>query len=1512
MIYLTNGNMPLNAAYADEIVQEENSTYQLSFRFPTSDPLWEKLKEETFLTADDLHGEQDFVIFEVEKKHGYIQVYANQVFTLLNNYVVNPISLDRQTGSTALSRFAGSITRDNPFSFFSDIEDRHTFNIVSKNAMEAFAKDKHSIICQWGGDLVRQGYQVRLLKNGGSENESLFMYKKNLSSYQHKTSTKSLKTRITFIATVKGEGEKAPDRTFTVTIDSPLINKYSQIYEDVIEVNDQDVKDEVSLRKYGEQYYRTSLCDMMEDSLEIEVVGQSDVPVQMFDVVSIFHERYNLDVRKKITKYTYSPMAKKLKSIGFGQFQSGLANAIGNAVSDAVKGEAQQLQGNFERQLARELKNANLAFDRRKEELVSQFTDDVNAIKAKAEEVKRELSDNIDQRFSSFNNGPLQEVKRRAEEALRNAGASSVLAQEAKRIGLDSIAKLEEFKSQATSAQMTLSSDLDALANEVLSKQEQIKDEVDEQVKALIQTKNELAGVKSAQSTYEETTTRRLAELTNLANGKASKSELTQTAEELASKLASVQASGRNLFLNSLFKQDISKTGIWTTSTYEATIDSTDKYLGYNALKIVGQNPSGRDSGNPKITYPAFGQFGKNVPGSMTNQDVTISFYAKASKNGIMLRSRLGNIGYKSGNVILSTEIKRYVIHIPKGWTNESKFTTNEWLFNFNQEGTVWIWMPKFEISDVDTSYSEAPEDIEGQISTVESNFRQRADALDAGVRSLTEGLRTKADISSLNVTAENIRQSVKSLETSTQNKLDQKLSMTEFEVRAGSIRQEILNATNDKADKTLVMAEAGKLREEFSNLRVGGRNLLRGSKGPFMPDKKPSTFDNNVLYADQTSIYMEQGQEYIISAKTDGVFSSIHYNAESDNVVLWIVEKNYRSYRVVSDANTGTSGTKFVWDKPTGIYHLRVNTYHKEATKSVWDVKIEKGNVATDWSPAPEDTDGLITEVKATFERTAQSLRTDLSAIQEYVNKDGQRQDSLQRYTREESARQASAVRELVARDYVGKSTYQEDVRGLERRFEAITNPQNGSIATQIANYKNSVDGRFVDITSLIAGKANQTDFQRVKETSQLYERILGSTDNGIANNIARMAMTNQLFQVEVSKNEGLKTVQRQLAGSWGVHNKNSVNEIIAGFNLAGRDAGIKAETIRLEGKTLLDELTAIQGYFKRLFVGEGTFATLNTDILRANSITADKLVFNEALANRLVSNEIITSKLVASRAFVNALNAVTIDASQIVTGTLKGDRIYGGTIRGANIYGGTLTGHTKIQLGSYGSFDTVNGGLQINVPRDYNAKDGLGVQFIGSYGRGENVPYGLFIYKDSDFTVGGTVETSNEFLLTVEGYINANGIGWMKTGKGSVNGQTTATIGLWNSENVSLDFGGSGNDIYYSYNGTAYSLWSVVKQHFSDRRLKENIVDCNHKALDYIQHFQFKEYDWKKQEDRPQQAHTKIGLIAQDVQEIDPTLVYENGDTLNLDNLRLTTIALKAIQELSQRIEALERKLA
>ncbi|VMX23804.1 PblB [Streptococcus pneumoniae] len=1196
-------------------------------------------------------------------------------------------------------------------------------------------------------------------------------------------------------------------------------------------------------------------------------------------------------------------------------------------------------QDGFEAKIQAQIEAADKDFDQKVDKIKKDFNDQVELTKARAEEVKRELSDTINQRFNSFDNGPLKETKRKAEEALRNAGASTLLAQEAKRIGLDSVARLEAFKSQTTSAQTALSGDLDALkrtiANDIRPKQAQAEAEIAKQVEALSRTKNELAGVKSAQATYEETTTRRLSELTNLANGKASKSELTQTAEELASKIASVQvggrnyirgtkrmmlarglwasgtfrpsgtgtaktidvsdspvtgfdkairltssnardqigiaqdgfyisqgtytmscwvkgrrgqkvklqtywqvhdnsgispiftlkdenwtklsftsaknragvasigyvylvnaevgeyldvlapqledgslatsskeapediegqistvestfkqransleagvnrlteglrtkvdisalnvtaenirqsvksletdtqnklnqklsqaefevragsirqeilnatkdkaskseltqtaeelasriasvqASGRNLFLNSLFKQDISKTGIWTTSTYTATIDSESKYLGHKALKIIGLNPSGRDGGNPKVTYPALGQFGKVIPGSTTNQDVTISFYAKANKNGIMLRSRLGNIGYKTGNVTLSTEIKRYVVHIPKGWTNESKQTTNEWLFNFNQEGTIWIWMPKFEISDVDTSYSEAPEDIEGQISTVESNFKQRADSLEAGVSRLTEGLRTKADISALNVTAENIRQSVKTLETDTQNKLNQKLSQAEFEVRAGSIRQEILNATKDKADKTLVVSEAGKLREEFSKMKVGGRNLWIKSKTVGAVIEK---LPENHVTGQKECYRLENNSTLTFNLEPDfssRLYQKVTFSAwiKYENVVqgrnFWNVFNCFKHYLFRKNSETGVqSGPDYAtlgmykgsadWKYITFTYDYSEKTnfdqlktslrFNLEGATSgtawVTGIKVEIGSVATDWSPAPEDADGLITEAKATFERTAQGLRTDLSAIQEYVNKDGQRQEALQRYTREESARQATAVRELVNRDFVGKATYQEDVKGINQRIEAVKTSANKDIASQIASYRQSVDGKFTDISSQIttykqdvggqisglsnrltsseqgtttqisnlsnrinsnkqgtdnqisnlktqvatnkdnaerqmgrisdqvsANKANAdsqfanvtnqlvrkvetTDFQRVKETSKLYERILGNTENGIADKVARMALTNQLFQVEVAKNasngQNLLKGTKDFSGGW------------------------------------------------------------------------------------------------------------------------------------------------------------------------------------------------------------------------------------------------------------------------------------------------------------------------------------------------------------------------------------------
>ena len=146
---------------------------------------------------------------------------------------------------------------------------------------------------------------------------------------------------------------------------------------------------------------------------------------------------------------------------------------------------------------------------------------------------------------------------------------------------------------------------------------------------------------------------------------------------------------------------------------------------------------------------------------------------------------------------------------------------------------------------------------------------------------------------------------------------------------------------------------------------------------------------------------------------------------------------------------------------------------------------------------------------------QTTDGIKTKIGEITSFIDKDGQRQEELKRYAKEETVKQTNTIRETLSQDFVAKSTFIENVEGTRQRFEALTRDNEA----KFAEYKQGIDGRITDIASQIAGKVNEVDFQRVRETSQLYERILGTDDSNVSNNIARMALTSELFNVEVGK---------------------------------------------------------------------------------------------------------------------------------------------------------------------------------------------------------------------------------------------------------------------------------------------------------------------------------------------------------------------------------------------------------
>ena len=596
--------------------------------------------------------------------------------------------------------------------------------------------------------------------------------------------------------------------------------------------------------------------------------------------------------------------------------------------------------------------------------------------------------------------------------------------------------------------------------------------------------------------------------------------------------------------------------------------------------------------------------------------------------------------------------------------------------------------------------------------------------------------------------------------------------------------------------------------------------------------------------------------------------------------------------------------------------------------------------------------------------------------------------------------------------------------------------------VTQKLAEYKETVDGRFATISTQISGKADQSDFQRVKETSQLYERILGTTEQGVADNASRLVMSSQIFQTEVKKitessynlvfdptnfskwgkkqaeanvievqagtkllritnagntnvvyhgfalplttssfSQGEKLSYRmevwvdvlpdaplgielwasdgglasdsvtftktgtqiitgtmtvsksstkgrefpleiwlmkngtvaigkvslvrgetppqdfkddtsaqdlvtqtkvsQLSDSYAIQTLTNAGAIASQINLNSNNILIEAAKIRLKGRTLLDEITAIDGYFKRLFVGDARIGTLNTDIIRSNSIAADKLIFDTALAKKLVASDVFTDTLAAKTAFINKLRSVVVSAT-----LLEG---YKGKIGGFQI--GThdkdpstfwLTGSNSFRVGmSDGGWKANQSCLWVNWGNDWN-KAGDNAWFVANSGE-MHCKNTAHFWKTP--VIHGNLRVGGNIF-----YVNDED----KTG------------GYWMYSPAFKKLDKSKGYLYFYGFNEEQTDWIPLNKEISDRRYKSNIEDSKVSALEVIE--QLKTYSYRKEYDGKIED-ISCGIMAQDVQKYAPEAFYENPDgAYSYRTFELVPYLIKAIQELNQKIERLE----
>ena len=452
---------PLHEATSAIVKETMNGDFILTVKYPISDTgIYKQIKEDMLIKCPTpVLGPQLFRIKKPVEENDYLEITAYHITDDIMQRSVKPVQVTNQTCSIALSQMVQNAKTDlGDFSFTSDIQDRRTFNMSeTENIYSVLLDGKHSIVGTWEGELVRDNFSLTVKKNRGENRGVVITTHKNLKSYQRSKNSQNVITRIHARSTFKPEGSEN-ETTIKVTVDSPLINSYPYINEREYENN--NLKSVEDLKKWAQAKFTNEGIDKVSDSIKLEAYELDGQVVHLGDTVNLKSLKHNVDIFKKAIAYEYDGLKEEYLSLEFDDKPSfggsGVSNGLSN-VANTILGATYSAQ---EFALERAARNADLAFEHQSNQLKKEVEDGIELIKAKSEENKRALSDEINRKFHDFSPEGFEEAKSKAEEALKKAGASADLVEQVKGVADTTRQNFDTFKAQVFS-NFALNSEVD-------------------------------------------------------------------------------------------------------------------------------------------------------------------------------------------------------------------------------------------------------------------------------------------------------------------------------------------------------------------------------------------------------------------------------------------------------------------------------------------------------------------------------------------------------------------------------------------------------------------------------------------------------------------------------------------------------------------------------------------------------------------------------------------------------------------------------------------------------------------------------------------------------------------------------------------------------------------------------------------------------------------------------------------------------------------------------------------
>ena len=876
------------------------------------------------------------------------------------------------------------------------------------------------------------------------------------------------------------------------------------------------------------------------------------------------------------------------------------------------------------------------------------------------------------------------------------------------------------------------------------------------------------------------------------------------------------------------------------------------------------------------------------------NEVLTWSVDVKASKNISFNNVGQETNGFK-GRVDITTQWQRISHTFTNKYTQHYAFVFYQMIGTCSPGDKVYVRLPKLEIGNVATDWTPSPEDNNAFVKNTEfsNKFNENARGITNQLTALEnyknqDGARVaNMQIWVQNNTANQLTAARRSIESWVDDKGYATNSVVENKVQetANSISREIRNIresiptsvggrnyiTNSNFAKELENWEMARLNNSGLNWQKGhaithfGRGLHIWGTPNSAYKGLGTLFSLTAKQGEKLTVSMDLGKDALNNNAI--LFIGLHYIVD-DNIVnqewqtLDLATQNFevRKYKRISKT--------FTVSADMNKCRLMIHTQNNQLINFYIDnIKLEKGNIATDWTPAPEDVEQSVNELNTWKQTATGTLNTVTSTLNDTVrhaqlrigadkidfglNKvfDGRNLASMLSVSPE-------SIQAITDRLVISPAN--ENLVKREYRDTFILNVRNGVL--------NRIYGSNVDLVGEYQFKVAIIDFDTPTLNASIHVKYKDGTDSWFNSEFPTPSIvtleTSTSVKVQVESRKEIEYIEPLVfQNKWSDFYRFHLKKLFVGKKKSAElivDGSIEGRQIKTE----------------TLETGHHKAGSITSEIIAANAVRAKHILIDDGLINNLVTHNAFISKLWAQDAFIRSLKTVKISTTQLDTDWLSA---YTGDIGGFRI------------------------GKNPNQPGDF--------WLTGS----NNFNCGL--------NPGHNIGTRGAQIWAAWGY-NWNQAGpnaWWVDGQGRMNCKSSATFyGGLHVYNARLDT--HGQDIQgdaNSYGSKTTVIWwsqiNRVKSSVSDKRFKTNIKPTKVKAVDLLNKIEMVEFNWKKDN-----KFEKIGAIAQQVQSVEESLVVKDMDSKQSHNdyLRISyydTIPylIKAVQELSEENNKLKQKL-